>query len=445
MNDQIESQRIARNQDRINTQEISFRKISQDQETINQLILQLADENQPIEQRIETFSQFCSSFIFLITEEQANFIMELLVTAISEQNTTNISYFLHVIDIIVQFKEDFNNELFVKKERLDIIMHLIPNINAYSIASFLVSSSLEDAQLIWEYNEELDFKSLVYQPDRTKTAAVSPDQALSFLSSFFYYPEFSVELQEITQSALNLWLVSDSDPRIRFEVLRFLYFAIKNLKEIANFLLHNTTFYTLFQTRPQTSQHMDLVLMIIREMCFQTENPETVVINSNLLPFIVSTITSSDDIFSCYCCDIISDVAEKSNEAGFETMISLGLIDTLWNIIENSSLLCRSCAMSALLRFFYKGNNEIKQYLLEQDIFGQFGDIILCVDEKRARGELLFILQILGALENDGNEEIFSAILSNENFIESLREMDNENTDEPTLIPIRSILSRLDE
>ena len=430
--------------DRINTTDKHLRSTSNDIDTINKIILQLSDDSKPINERMETFIQYCNLFTFLLSEEQADFLINLLSHAIELNDQTLISYFLHAIDIIIHFGEEFNDDFFIQKERLDVIISCFPNPNAFSIASYFVSLNLEYAKIIWEYDNIIHFNTLVYQPDKTLPTPVSPDQALSFLSSFLYYSEFIENMLEIIESSLQLWIVSDSDSGIRFEILRFIYYSIKLRNEIANSLINNHIFYTLFQSPSESPQHKDLILIILRELCFQTKNPERVIIQSNLLPFIEVTINSDDNNFICYCSDIIGDIAENSNAECFDTLIRDGLLDALWNILENNAIQCQICANSSLLRFFHNGNDDVKTELLQRGLFSHFADLLPYLSEKHAKGDLIFFLEILSKLESEEKQSFIDAIFNNEELIEALNELDDENSDENLGILVRSILSRIE-
>lgn len=433
----------AREDDRINqTSRIDY-QISFDEETNDAVIARLSEEGVPLDQRMQEFTEFCGKFRFILTEKQADFLIQLVASAKEAENDELANIFLYAICDVFQFKEEFNNELFIEKERLDVIMSCFPLCNAYTAASYLVSLNVESAKTIWEYNEDINFKSLVYRVDSEQSTPVSPDQALAFLSSFLKYPDFADEMMEINDCAIKLWMVSDSDSRIRYEILRFVYYSIKASEPIANFLLENDTFYTLFQSPPESQEHHIIILKVLRKLCEQTKNPERAIIASNLLPFIYITIKSQYDNVVSYGCDLLGEVAEKTSPEGFGTLMSLNFIDELWTTTNERSMQCNICALDALFRFFSNGPDEIKADFIEKGFFTQFANVITVFDDKRVYNDLVLMHSMIADAQTEENMMIIEAIFGNEDLVDALKELnDSDSFAENVNIIANGILSR---
>ncbi|EAY08449.1 hypothetical protein TVAG_355080 [Trichomonas vaginalis G3] len=418
---------IFRLRDRQNQQnDNQCREISTDFEVHNKLLNRLGDQSIPIEDRMNNFGEFCKTHRFVINEEQADYLIQLLNSARDQNNETLMINYLHAIELIIGYREEFTNELFLVPQRLEPIMQCFPLSYAYNIVGLLASTDEEAATTIFQYSKQYDFES-----------TINDDQSIMFLTTFLKYQSLQEKILPTIQKVIRLGY--DSDGQLRFECLRFIYFALKQSTELCFDLVEYQDFYLIFQKPAEDAQTNDMMLLILREITFKTQNPLRSIIQTNLIYFILFGLQSDDACTLSYAIDIIGDLAEFGGQQGTEILIQNNIIEKLFKIIEDKALQNRLCAVSALLRIFLNSPLKFKVQILEKDFLSILSDHLPLMSDKECDSSLIILNMILRVAETNNETIVLDSIYGDEELYSVLSEISESSENR---VYAESILSR---
>lgn len=401
----------SRTSDRLNMEDERYTKdVSYDTELNTQILENLGDNSISIEDRINTFGNFCKEHIFIINAEQADYLINLLNSAKSIHNEPLINNYLHAIELVVSFREEFNNELFLEPHRLESIIDCFPHSYAFNIAGLLSSMNEYSAKIVFSYQSNHKFVS-----------EINSDQSLLFLTTFIRYDSLQEEILPLIQEVISL--AQDRDGKLRFECLRFIYFCVKESSKIQSMLVDYDDFYLIFQNPPEIAQTHDLMLLILREITFKSQNPKRTILDTNLIYFVFSALNSEDICTLSYAIDIIGDIAEFGLEDATQILLQNNVPQILLKIIEERPLQNVLCAVNSLIRIILNSPFEIQIQLFENDFIDILADNLTLMSFGEANSCLIVLNTIIKKADLNNQPAILEMIFSNENLYSALTDL----------------------